>query len=97
LESASGKNEWRDKKTRTLEHRKGAAPEGQNLSNTCPPGQNISVAGHGISDTWEGLKLGSNSAGAALFTVFVKGAGFSFMRVNQCAKRQRIGIGQWEK
>src|SRR3979490_1976235 len=47
LESASGKNEWRGKKTRTLEHRKGAAPEGQNLSKTCPTSQNIEIAASG--------------------------------------------------
>jgi hypothetical protein len=35
--------------------------------------------------------------GAALFTVFVKGAGFSFMCNALCAKKGRIGIGQWEK
>src|SRR5258705_8577785 len=36
-------------------------------------------------------------SGAALFTVFVKGAGFSSMRNAQCAKTGWIGIGQWEK
>jgi hypothetical protein len=35
--------------------------------------------------------------GAALFTIFVKGAGFSSMRNLQCAKKGRIGVGQWEK
>ena len=35
--------------------------------------------------------------GAALFTVFVKRAGFSFMRNAQCAKKVRIGIGRREK
>jgi hypothetical protein len=35
--------------------------------------------------------------GAALFTVFVKGADFSFMCNAQCAKTGWIGIGQWEK
>jgi hypothetical protein len=35
--------------------------------------------------------------GATLFTVFVKGAGFSSMRNAQCAKKGRIGIGQWGK
>jgi hypothetical protein len=35
--------------------------------------------------------------GAALFTVFVKGAGFSFTCNAQCAKKGRIGIRQWEK
>jgi len=57
----------------------------------------VARSGQSISDAWEALKLGSNSAGAARFTVFVKGAGFSSMRVHQCAKRDRIGIGQWEK
>jgi hypothetical protein len=57
----------------------------------------VSRSGQSISDAWEGLKLGSTSAGAALFTVFVKGAGFSSMRVHQCAKRGPIGIGQWGK
>src|ERR1700716_4028766 len=45
----------------------------------------VSRSGQSISDAWEGLKLGSTSAGAALFTVFVKGAGFSSMRVHQRA------------
>jgi hypothetical protein len=35
--------------------------------------------------------------GAALFTDFVKGAGFSSMRNHQCADKGRIGIGLWEK
>jgi hypothetical protein len=35
--------------------------------------------------------------GAALFTIFVKGAGFSPMCNLQCAKKGRIGVGQWEK
>jgi hypothetical protein len=33
--------------------------------------------------------------GAAHFTVFVKGAGFSSMHNDQCAKKGRIGIGEW--
>src|SRR6202035_5064014 len=36
-------------------------------------------------------------AGAALFTVFVKGAGFSSMNNHQCAWKGRIGIGQMER
>src|SRR5260221_14311066 len=35
--------------------------------------------------------------GAALFTVFVKGAGLSVMSNPQRAKEERFGIGQWEK
>jgi hypothetical protein len=35
-------------------------------------------------------------AGAALFTVFVKGAGFSFLQNRQCALKERIGIDQME-
>jgi len=35
-ESASGENDWSNKKTRTLERRKGAAPEIQNQSKTRP-------------------------------------------------------------
>jgi hypothetical protein len=34
---------------------------------------------------------------AALFTVFVKGAGFSSMCTTQCAKKGRIGISRREK
>jgi hypothetical protein len=34
--------------------------------------------------------------GAALFTIFVKGAGFS-SRNPARAKKGRIGIGQWEQ
>jgi hypothetical protein len=36
-------------------------------------------------------------SGAALFAVFVKGAGFSSMRNSQRAKKERSGIGRWEK
>jgi len=57
----------------------------------------VARSGQSISDAWEALKLASISAGAALSTVFVKGACFSSMRVHQCAKRGPIGIGQWEK
>ena len=33
----NGNSEWKDKKTRTLEARKDAAPKGQNQSKSCPP------------------------------------------------------------
>jgi len=35
--------------------------------------------------------------GAALFTILVKGAGFSSMRNTPREKKGRIGIAQWEK
>jgi hypothetical protein len=43
-----------------------------------------------------GKRIHRQNVGAALFTDFVKGAGFSsrtFLR----AKKERIGIGPWEK
>jgi hypothetical protein len=36
-------------------------------------------------------------SGAALFTVFVKGAGFSSLRNTPRAKKGQIGIGQKER
>jgi hypothetical protein len=45
---------------------------------------------------WTGFSGCVEFAGASLFTVFVKGAGFSSMNHHQCAWKGRIGIGQWE-
>jgi hypothetical protein len=44
---------------------------------------------------WAGFWEGVEFAGAALFTVFVKGADFFSTHNHQCAKKGQIGIGQW--
>ena len=41
------------------------------------------------------MRTTSPRLGAALFTVFVKGADFLLICNAQCTKKGRIGIGQW--